>query len=708
VRGTKLKEKGEGGYLAAGVLVLILIFNAMFQSMMPISCSQNDGQEASVTMTDPLEDLIHIYTGLPAEIYFDFVDVESVKLELSAESEELGCTVTVRAAPPDDVGNATIWYGLMLDENNNSGDNSVDYPMENIDTMYTVIYNKVGGWTIERAKYQVSGNWWIVEDTGASFGLASSMPGGFSVDIRIPLEELPELADSLPFKVMTEVFTYPSTFPDTGDFAPDEGLAYLEILRVLPVIIRPSNGTNVYSNTEIVVTELKNPDNIIKAIFQYSADGIDWVLIGIDDNGTTVAKATDRVSYQWGIWTANWMITLLSEGWYYLRVTMVDKDLSSGQTQARVYVDPTPPLPVVVTPNLTDGLWVNVTLVANFNFTTVDENVVSVKVEYLKVPTYYNKSIPKKNQHDYGPLKGYAKGSQEWNDDTSCGPTSAGSCFWYFATKYPGIYGNLTKENGKQLNQTELIDRLHNYTQTVERSPKIGGEGVGDGNMENGLKNWIRHNGGCLTVEYVEKENFTFKKYATELLESQDLLVSTSTHWMVGNSVNFTQNADGTHTVDFMDPWTGEYIDVRMSNDGNFTVYGFNKDTMFVICPCSSQEVINWTLIGTDTNKTDGWNISWNVKDFTPCTSYLIRVTMTDANNRTGVEKLLVHITSPTLIGDINGDGTVDIYDAIMLANAYNSIPIDPRWNPKADMNNDNIVDIFDAIILANNYGRKA
>jgi PKD repeat protein len=57
------------------------------------------------------------------------------------------------------------------------------------------------------------------------------------------------------------------------------------------------------------------------------------------------------------------------------------------------------------------------------------------------------------------------------------------------------------------------------------------------------------------------------------------------------------------------------------------------------------------------------------------------------------------------VIGDINGDGVVDIYDAISLSNAYNSSPGKSNWNPKADFNGDGFVDIYDAIILANHYG---
>jgi parallel beta-helix repeat protein len=58
------------------------------------------------------------------------------------------------------------------------------------------------------------------------------------------------------------------------------------------------------------------------------------------------------------------------------------------------------------------------------------------------------------------------------------------------------------------------------------------------------------------------------------------------------------------------------------------------------------------------------------------------------------------------LPSDINGDGIVDPYDAIILANAFNSTPEDVNWNPNADMNGDGFVDIFDAILLASNFNK--
>lgn len=58
------------------------------------------------------------------------------------------------------------------------------------------------------------------------------------------------------------------------------------------------------------------------------------------------------------------------------------------------------------------------------------------------------------------------------------------------------------------------------------------------------------------------------------------------------------------------------------------------------------------------------------------------------------------------LLGDVNEDGIVDIYDAILLALAFGSTPGEPNWDVRCDFNRDDIVDIYDAIILANNYGK--
>jgi hypothetical protein len=60
------------------------------------------------------------------------------------------------------------------------------------------------------------------------------------------------------------------------------------------------------------------------------------------------------------------------------------------------------------------------------------------------------------------------------------------------------------------------------------------------------------------------------------------------------------------------------------------------------------------------------------------------------------------------LIGDINEDKTVDIFDAILMSTAFGSKNGDPNWNPKSDLDASGEVDIFDAIMLSTHYGEEA
>jgi hypothetical protein len=87
---------------------------------------------------------------------------------------------------------------------------------------------------------------------------------------------------------------------------------------------------------------------------------------------------------------------------------------------------------------------------------------------------------------------------------------------------------------------------------------------------------------------------------------------------------------------------------------------------------------------------------------FTICAEPLSGETNTADNNLTSATVCV------SICGDVNADGTVDIYDAIRLAGAFNSRSSSPIWNSNADINGDNVVDIYDAIILANNYGKTA
>jgi hypothetical protein len=88
---------------------------------------------------------------------------------------------------------------------------------------------------------------------------------------------------------------------------------------------------------------------------------------------------------------------------------------------------------------------------------------------------------------------------------------------------------------------------------------------------------------------------------------------------------------------------------------------------------------------------------------FTSPNDYSVTLTVIDVNGLTGNAAKTVKVSS--LIGDLNGDGKVDIKDLAIAAKAYGSSPGMPNWNPIADMNGDLKVDIKDLAIIAKHYG---
>jgi len=59
------------------------------------------------------------------------------------------------------------------------------------------------------------------------------------------------------------------------------------------------------------------------------------------------------------------------------------------------------------------------------------------------------------------------------------------------------------------------------------------------------------------------------------------------------------------------------------------------------------------------------------------------------------------------IIGDVNGDGRVDLKDLALVARAFGSTPTSPNWNPTADINGDGLVNMKDIDLVARNFGSR-
>jgi len=102
------------------------------------------------------------------------------------------------------------------------------------------------------------------------------------------------------------------------------------------------------------------------------------------------------------------------------------------------------------------------------------------------------------------------------------------------------------------------------------------------------------------------------------------------------------------------------------------------------------QLVLRWLEI--DTSSIYSGNIS-------------LRISYDDSNLTLEEEETLRLMQFTPLLGDVNVDGVVDIFDIVEIAGAYGSIIGDPQYHPWVDLDGDGDVDIFDIVAAAGNYG---
>jgi len=93
---------------------------------------------------------------------------------------------------------------------------------------------------------------------------------------------------------------------------------------------------------------------------------------------------------------------------------------------------------------------------------------------------------------------------------------------------------------------------------------------------------------------------------------------------------------------------------------------------------------------------------TWNTAGL-PCLNYTltaVATVSTDSNTPSN------GYTTVRLMGDVNGDGRVNLMDIALVARAFGSTPTSPNWNPAADLNGDGTVNMKDVVLVARNFGQ--
>ena len=105
---------------------------------------------------------------------------------------------------------------------------------------------------------------------------------------------------------------------------------------------------------------------------------------------------------------------------------------------------------------------------------------------------------------------------------------------------------------------------------------------------------------------------------------------------------------------------------------------------------------------------------TWHTLGLTPCNNYTIsaEATIVPYEFNTTNNVFIDGYVKIRHVGDINGDGKVDMKDIALVAAAFGTYPGHPRWNPDVDITGltylvpDNRVDMRDVSLVAKNFGQ--
>jgi hypothetical protein len=142
-------------------------------------------------------------------------------------------------------------------------------------------------------------------------------------------------------------------------------------------------------------------------------------------------------------------------------------------------------------------------------------------------------------------------------------------------------------------------------------------------------------------------------------------------------------------------------INVTVLNDGDMPE-NFNVSLYYDTMPIEVKNVTN-LLPKENITLTFDWNTSSVAPRAEP---YTIKAEASTVPYEANVDdnKLTGGTIKLKIVGDVNGDGAVNIDDLIAWDNAYGSHVGEPNWNEQANLNEDNVIDQADAIIILEHY----
>jgi len=149
--------------------------------------------------------------------------------------------------------------------------------------------------------------------------------------------------------------------------------------------------------------------------------------------------------------------------------------------------------------------------------------------------------------------------------------------------------------------------------------------------------------------------------------------------------------------------YPGELVNITVTakNEGNLT------ETFTVMILYNDEFITNVTIADLEPQAVKTVSVIWNTTGVSPCYNATLNAYAVPVPYELDLDDniFMDGTISITLIGDVDGDGAVNIYDLIRAGNALGSYVGEPQYDERADINNDGVIDIYDLIIIGLHFG---
>lgn len=466
-------------------------------------------------------------------------------------------------------------------------------------------------------------------------------------------------------------------------------------------LLAPSDPDTLYSSADLWASETSGSASIDYVSFEYATSGGLFIEIGRDYDGSrTLRDGLSSISVGDG-YRQRWNFSSLTEGTYLLRATAFDTLGRTAADSATVYIEPTPPIPDIISPNNGDDFCSTLSLL----MTSPDNDISFVQVFKKQANLNYSLGIVPLSQSSYGdangnPSDGNMSTNGEFGDYYSAPVAAAMAIKAWFNRGYI----QTMREGSSNIAVDTVVERFATLMNTREN------RGNYDEDIVNGMIGYLKPKGAEFWFDQMSSPGYFDLRTWVEDQEKVVLLAlgGPGARWVTVDGFQSWIQPDGNYVVRIADPVSGSLIDAPMRKSGLFGEVFFSG-TWRRVEMMFSLLAKTWTVtratIGVDINGADGWSLAWPPSGLTEDQPYFFTAQGRDATNLYGSSTVLLNYNCSVfyIAGDYDGDGFANVLDLTALINAIIYRSEDVVGEPmRADANCDGFVNITDIVYYMN------